>query len=613
MDSDKNRGNGRRNILLANFPSIRSDVTRDASAAVGRTRRLGISAGSAAVQSVTGAINAAGEVTGEASNFIRDTVMGVMEGTGKVAKISRPVVREVVAAAVRSSAESGGDIPRASQQAVEGAIVGAVGAGVARDDAVVEASAGVAAAVRELGGRVEDVVPPAMHGMIIGVVSTSGDLFQASRDTANSLLKSAAESGESITDIASMIVEEAVQASRLYRVGTTDAIMGSAQGLVEAGYELGVDVGDSVRFAVADVVDAPMNALAPTIRTSVTQALGELSEELRSRPHAWRGMAMWRAGLLLVRVNGLDVGAGLAYYLLLALFPLAALIILGFSSFIDPGVIRTTVTEVVVFYFPSSREFLANAIDHLYGARIWVSVIALGAMFLGAHGLFMAANRGVNHVFGRAPKQILWATVSTFGIVMLAVTLFLVSVGLTFAVQLVVTATAQIPAFGAPLNRVLVVVTAATSAIMPFMFAGFVFVVVYKYLPNQAVRWSDATFGGMVTVIFFEVAKYVFLIFAGIASQRNVLYGSLSSVILLLIWSHVAGLIFLYGAALTKVASELRPRSATVSLRQDEPEDVEADARREADIALGRQRDFGSRLDERDGRDFGSRLDGRGW
>ena len=62
-------------------------------------------------------------------------------------------------------------------------------------------------------------------------------------------------------------------------------------------------------------------------------------------------------------------------------------------------------------------------------------------------------------------------------------------------------------------------------------------------------------------MIVFEVAKHVFLWSGSLLSHRSVVYGSLSSVILVLIWSHVAGVIFLYGAALTKQAGDLRPES----------------------------------------------------
>ena len=85
--------------------------------------------------------------------------------------------------------------------------------------------------------------------------------------------------------------------------------------------------------------------------------------------------------------------------------------------------------------------------------------------------------------------------------------------------------------------------------------------------------------------MLFEIAKYIFF-FVNLFSQRDLLYGPISSVVLVLIWSHVAGMIFLYGAAITKQSSDLRPKVIT---RQAEEAAAEArEVRRRENIALGR-------------------------
>ena len=564
-----------------------SDLVKDASAsAMSRTRRFRIGAGNAAVDAVAGAIKATDEITGEATNFVRDAVIGVMEGTGQVARVGTPVIREVVRSAVKSSAELGGDMPAASQQAVAGAIVGAAAVGVDSERAGAQASAGVVKAVRDLGGDFEDVVAPAIHGVIIGVATTSGDLFEATRDTASSLVRSGLDSGADVIEVVQVITDEAIRASRINRVGTTDAVMGAAQGCVEAGYGISNEVGDAVRRALTLVVDEPVNDLSSSIRNSLKDALDELSEDLRGRPQAWRGLALWSALTTLIRTNGIDAGAALAYYMLLAFFPLVALIVVALSSFIDPDVIKRAVTNFVVFYFPSSQQFLEEALQHLFGAKLAAGLIAFVGMVLGAQGLFMAANRGVNRLFECRPRRILGVTVYTFGIVLFTVFLFLSSVGMTVVFRVLLGATEQIPGVGDPLNDALTLVAWAVAAFAPFASSGVVFLVVYKYLPNQPVAWTNATFGALVTAIIFEIAKYAFFWFGNMAGQRSLLYGSLSSLILLLIWSQVAGMIFLYGAALTKKAADLRPRDP-LSLRERGGE-WDEQTMREANIALGR-------------------------
>ena len=564
-------------------PNVHSP--RRFSSTFSRTRRIGRGAGRVAADTVSGAIKAADEISGEASVFVRDAVIGVIEGTSRVAKVSRPVVREVASAAVISSTELGGSAPESVRQAVEGAIVGASRAGVSDGRASAQASEGIIEAVHDLGVDFTEIVSPAIHGVITGVLTTSGNLFEATQETARALITSGAESNQDVADVARIIVGEAIRATQLYGVGTSDAIMGAARGCVEAAYEIDRPTGESVRVALLALVDAPLNLLAPPIRRSLSKAISDLTDDLRARPQFWRGVALWRAAKLLMRVGGIDSGAALAYYTLLAFFPLAALFVLGFSAFLDPDTVRRIATEVFTFYFPSAEQFLSHAIDHLYTAQLLASILSIGAIAIGALGLFVAANRGVNRLFGCPPKKLYGTTISTMAISSLAVILFLGSMGFTAVFQVVLRLYDRIPIVGSPITAVLLPVATIVSAAVPLFIAGLVFVVVLKYFPNQPIEWSDATFGGLVTVVLFETAKYIFF-FVNLFSQRDLLYGPISSVVLVLIWSHVAGMIFLYGAAVTKQSSDLRPKVLTMQAEEVAAEAREA--RRQVNIARGR-------------------------
>lgn len=551
-----------------------------------RTKRFHRNASRVASGTVSGAIRAADEISGEATFFVRDAVIGVVEGTGRVARFSRPVIREVVSAAILTSSERGDSIRKASRQAVEGAVVGNAKAGFRGDRAAAQASEGVVEAVRDLGMDFTDVVSPAIHGVITGVLATSGDLSEATYQTARSLVTSGVKSGQDAAEVASIITTEAIRASRLYRVESTDAVMGAARGCIEAAYDIDRPTGDLVRNALLALVDAPLSMLAPPIRRSVLEAISDLTEDLRERPQAWRGVALWRAGRQLVRIGGIDSGAALAYYTLLAFFPLTALMVLGFSIFLDPSVVRSLVTEVSTYYFPGAEEFLFNTLEYLYAAKLLVSVIAFVGILLGSLGLFVAANRGVNRVFDLPPKRLFRTTISTTVVIFVSILLFLISITFTAVFQAAFAYSERLPSYGAPLNIYLLATTRVISAVVPLLISGLVFVLVYKNFPNQPVQWSDATFGGILTVIIFEIAKYVFFWLAGLLGHRELLYGPISSVVLMLIWSHVAGMIFLYGAALTKQAADLRPGEQ--NRRAEEAVSQEREALRKSNIELGR-------------------------
>ena len=197
----------------------------DAASELSRTRRLGRDARRAAADTMTRAIRAADEITVETTDFVRDAVVGVFEGTGEVVRASRSVVRDVVSAAVRRSTETGASVPDVTKRAVEGAMLGAKSVGVNSGNAGTQASAGVAEAVQRMGGDFREVVGPAIHGVVTGVIATTGNMLVTTRNTSYMLMMKGRESGEDEAVIARLIVDEAINATRRHR-GRLDRCIG---------------------------------------------------------------------------------------------------------------------------------------------------------------------------------------------------------------------------------------------------------------------------------------------------------------------------------------------------------------------------------------------------
>ena len=101
------------------------------------------------------------------------------------------------------------------------------------------------------------------------------------------------------------------------------------------------------------------------------------------------------------------------------------------------------------------------------------------------------------------------------------------------------------------------------SGLLSLILTVLLFLLVYRYLPLAPVLWRDATFGAILAVILFESMKYLFFWVGSIAIERSILYGPLSSAVILLVWAYLAGFIFLFAATLVSVSSQLRPGLTT--------------------------------------------------
>jgi YihY family inner membrane protein len=79
------------------------------------------------------------------------------------------------------------------------------------------------------------------------------------------------------------------------------------------------------------------------------------------------------------------------------------------------------------------------------------------------------------------------------------------------------------------------------------------FLVIYKIVPTIRQRWRDIAVGAAVSAALFLGVQYLLAFYFGSISKVPSVYGSVSTVIILLIWLHVTGLITFFGAEIIYV------------------------------------------------------------
>ena len=263
----------------------------------------------------------------------------------------------------------------------------------------------------------------------------------------------------------------------------------------------------------------------------------------------------------------MDLAGSVAYFTVLSFFPIVTLVIMVFAIFTDTDGIREKLTDTIVNYFPASSALLEEAVNHLLGGSLAVGLIALAGIVLSATGLLNALNRAVNRVFGIETRKPVGTIITQVGVGTIVVVLFMLSVGLSGLCQLAISfGGVLVESFGGT-STGLVLFSGVISVAVAAVLTGTIVTVVLFHLPNTRVEWRDAAVGGIIAVILFEAAKHLFFWFTNIASQRGAVYGPVASVAVLLMWAYIAGMIFLYGAALARSAGKLRPKRLTRSSR----------------------------------------------
>ena len=82
---------------------------------------------------------------------------------------------------------------------------------------------------------------------------------------------------------------------------------------------------------------------------------------------------------------------------------------------------------------------------------------------------------------------------------------------------------------------------------LAFVIAVGVFTMLYLYLPRLRVELRDVLPGAVQAGILWELTKQLFVWYISSAAAFSKVYGSISAVLVLLIWTHVSALILIWG------------------------------------------------------------------
>jgi membrane protein len=89
------------------------------------------------------------------------------------------------------------------------------------------------------------------------------------------------------------------------------------------------------------------------------------------------------------------------------------------------------------------------------------------------------------------------------------------------------------------------------NALASFAMITVLFAMIFKFLPDTRVAWSDVWVGAALTSLLFGVGKYLIGLYLGRSSVGST-YGAAGSLVVLIVWVYYAAQIFFFGAELTQ-------------------------------------------------------------
>lgn len=248
--------------------------------------------------------------------------------------------------------------------------------------------------------------------------------------------------------------------------------------------------------------------------------------------------------------NAPRFGAALAFYTMFALAPLlvicTAIAGLIFGREAARGEIFRQVRDTIGDGGATALQSMVASADHPE-TGIWATGFAFSVMAFGAAGLFGELQAALNAIWNVRPRSgrgvlgFLRDRFLSFSMVLGTAFLLLVSLVISTAMSAISKHVGE-EWLWAPLVNL-----GVSFAIITLLFA-----MIYRFLPDAVIAWSDVWLGAVVTSLLFNAGKYAIGVYLG-ESAISSAYGAAGSLAVLLTWFYYASQVFLFGAELTQV------------------------------------------------------------
>ncbi|MEN6519897.1 MAG: YihY/virulence factor BrkB family protein [Armatimonadota bacterium] len=260
--------------------------------------------------------------------------------------------------------------------------------------------------------------------------------------------------------------------------------------------------------------------------------------------------------------NSAIVAAAISFFIFMSLVPLLLLAVASLGFFFrSEQHAYDFVTNLVRSYSPAIADesgpgirFILEDIIRGSGAATGIGIIFL---FWSGSQAFMNLEKIINLSWNTTPRGYLKS-----GLVSI---LLLIAVGVLLLLSFLITTAANallahnITIFGRNLNEAFGIAWRFLSLLLPLALSIGTFTMIYKIMPNTRVPLRTAFVGGLVAGLLWEAAKQVFSWYVTNFANYSAVYGSLASLILLLLWIYYSSIITLLGAHLSSIYHRSRP------------------------------------------------------
>lgn len=254
------------------------------------------------------------------------------------------------------------------------------------------------------------------------------------------------------------------------------------------------------------------------------------------------------------RVGSARGAAGMAYYTLLSFFPLLIVLVTIGSYFVDGSEASNKVAQLIISVFPVSQSLVEVNIGRILVLRNSVGLVGLIVLFWSGSNAFSMMVHHITSAWPESERRTFFEK-RLLGLAMVIVIILLLFVLMLSSTLLNVLVKYQhvVPGLDLLFNSWLWHFSARVMYwVVPFLF----FYSLYRIIPMGRVPIKAAGFSALVITILWRLASNGFQWYLGSSFARyEIIFGSLSAIVVLLLWIYISSLILFFGAHLCAASS----------------------------------------------------------
>ena len=232
----------------------------------------------------------------------------------------------------------------------------------------------------------------------------------------------------------------------------------------------------------------------------------------------------------------------LAFSFVTTIIPVIALIAVIAATF---SISLKSITEFISESFPQAVTDLLLPLINGRGFDISILVFLIAALYLastGAYSVITAADVVYNVKQGRSIQKRVKSVIMTVFLILLILFMILIP---AFG-DLIINVIANLKVFS-NISREILIVYYILKYPLSFVFIYVTLKIIYTIAPSKDIKSKSVTNGSIFTTIMWLLASQIYSYWVTNVAHYDIFYGSISNIIILLMWVYILAYIFVIG------------------------------------------------------------------